>query len=91
MPSAAAATAITCSCMSRTVPAMPPRGSPDRLLRRIVEPIQLADGSTVGTSIGIAEVTDPISDPVTADELLQQAVLAVSTAEHGGTGRAVPT
>ncbi|MFN8021391.1 MAG: PAS domain S-box protein [Acidimicrobiales bacterium] len=63
----------------------------DRLLRRLVEPIVLRDGSSVhvGTSIGIADALDPGVDPVTADDLLQRADAAMYTAKRNGKGQAV--
>ncbi len=63
----------------------------DRLLRRLVDPITLRDGSAVhvGTSIGIADALDPTVDPVTADELLQRADAAMYTAKRNGKGQAV--
>ena len=61
----------------------------DRLLQRITEPIVLSDGATasVGTSIGIADVVDPATDPVSADDLLKQADLAMYSSKRTGKGR----
>lgn len=68
----------------------------DRLLRRLVDPITLRDGSSVhvGTSIGIADALDPTVDPVTADELLRSEptrprTRRSATARAGGAGVAL--
>jgi diguanylate cyclase (GGDEF)-like protein/PAS domain S-box-containing protein len=63
----------------------------DRLLARLTEPVVLADGSTVkvGTSIGIADLLDPTSVEMTADDLLKQADTAMYVAKRSGKGRAV--
>lgn len=63
----------------------------DRLVLRLSQPIELADGTSVrvGTSVGVARMDPRSTAPIDPAELLRAADTAMYTAKRAGKGRVV--